>query len=117
MWPRPGRARGHRGGGGHTRAREAAPAPRGTSAVSTNLFHLQPRPGAGIVDPREPLDEAVLEVSARLASNNSERRRLYSRLDELRSADPSLRRRRPRVLPLDPLRPLTFYSIEEAGRE
>ena len=84
--------------------------------MSTNLLHLQLPPPATAADAREPLSDAVLEVSARLAANNGERRRLHSRLDELRSADPSLRRSRPRALPLDPLRPLTFYSIEEASR-
>jgi hypothetical protein len=82
--------------------------------VSTNVLHLQPQPGA-VAGHREPLDSAVLEVSARLVTNNGERRRLHSRLDELRSADSSLRRSRTRALPLDPLRPLTIYSIEEAA--
>jgi hypothetical protein len=83
--------------------------------VSTDVIQLQP--GAGIAFEREPVAEAVGEVSARLVSHNSERRRLYSRLDELRSADPALRRSRPRALPLDPLRPLTIYSIEDADDE
>jgi hypothetical protein len=59
----------------------------------------------------------VLEVSGRLVTNNDERRRLYSRLDELRSADPALRRSGPRALPADPPRPVTFFSIEEAESE
>lgn len=84
--------------------------------MSTNVLQLQPQPGAVAVR-REPLDEAVLEVSARLATNNGERRRLHSRLDELRSADPSLQRCRSRALPADPLRPVTFFSIEEAAPE
>jgi hypothetical protein len=83
--------------------------------VSTNVLQLQPQPRAVTADTREPLDLAVLEVSARLASNNGERRRLHSRLDELRSADPSLRRSCTRELPVDPHRPLTIYSIEEAA--
>jgi hypothetical protein len=84
--------------------------------VSTNVLQLQPQPGAAAIR-REPLDDAVLEVSARLATNNGERRRLYSRLDELRSADPALQRRRPRALPAAPPRPVTFFSIEEAAPE
>ncbi len=82
--------------------------------MSTNVLQLQPQPGA-VASQHEPLDEAVLEVSARLASNNSERRRLHSRLDELRTADPNHRRSHARSLPLDPQRPLTIYSIEEAA--
>lgn len=83
--------------------------------MSTNVLQLQPPPRAAAADTREPLDSAVLEVSARLATNNGERRSLYSRLDELRSADPSMRRAHTRSLPLDPHRPLTIYSIEEAA--
>lgn len=82
--------------------------------MSTNVLHLQLQPPAAPADTREPVRDAVLEVSVRLVTNNDERRRLHSRLDELRSADPLLRRSRPRVLPLDPLRPLTIFSIEEA---
>jgi hypothetical protein len=83
--------------------------------VSTNAIQLQPD---GLhADRREPVVSAVGEVSARLVSHNSERRRLYTRLDELRSADPALRRSRPRSLPLDPLRPLTIFSIEDVDDE
>lgn len=63
----------------------------------------------------EPVESAVLEVSGRLAALNDEKRRLFNRLDELRSPSPSLRRRRPRTVPPAPSRPVTFYSIEEAG--
>ena len=83
--------------------------------MSTNVYHLPPQHGAAAADPREPVRDAVLEVSARLVASNDERRRLHSRLDELRSADPTLRRSRPRTLPLDPQRPLTIFSIEEAA--
>jgi hypothetical protein len=82
--------------------------------VSTNVTYLQLQPDGRHAFGREPLEEAVGEVSARLALNNSERRRLYSRLDELRSSDPALRRSGPRSLLPDPLRPLTIFSIEEA---
>jgi hypothetical protein len=81
--------------------------------VSTNVYHLQPPPAAA-ADTREPLADAVREVSARVRALNGEHRRLHSRVDELRSADPALRRSRPRALPLDLLRPVTFFSIEEA---
>jgi hypothetical protein len=72
-------------------------------------------PDAAAVDRREPLDAAVLDVSGRVATLNDERRRLFTRLDELRGSSPSLRRRRARVLPLSTSRPVTFYSIEEAS--
>jgi len=85
--------------------------------VSANLLQLQLEQVGAHAGRREPVDSAVLEVSGRLASLNSEKRRLFSRLDELRSADPALRRRRARPLPPDPLRPLTIFSIEEAAPE
>lgn len=75
-----------------------------------NVIQLVPPPAS---DQVEPLDAAVLEVSARVATLNDERRRLHSRLDELRGLSPSLRRRRPRVAP-SMSRPVTFFSIEEA---
>jgi hypothetical protein len=83
--------------------------------VSTNVLRLQPQPGAVAPDRREPLADAVSEISGRVRSLNGERRRHYSRLDELESGDPSLRRASTRSLPLDPHRPLTIYSIEEAS--
>jgi hypothetical protein len=83
--------------------------------VSTNVYHLQLQLPAATADQREPLVEAVREVSGRLVTNNDERRRYYSRLDELKSADPSLRRSRTRSLPIDPQRPLTIFSFEEAA--
>jgi hypothetical protein len=62
----------------------------------------------------EPLESAVLEVSDRLTMLNSEKRSLFTRLDELRSGDSSLRRKRSRELPTQ-LQPVTFYSIEEVA--
>lgn len=85
--------------------------------MSTNVYHLLPPTGAAAADPREPVSDAVLEVSGRILTLNGERRRLHSRLDELRSADPRLRRSRPRTLPLDPQRPLTIFSFEEAAAD
>ena len=82
--------------------------------MSTNLLHLQLRPGAA-ADRREPLDVALLEVSRRVAAANGEQRRLYSRVQELGSGNPSLRRSHARPEPPDPHRPLTIYSIEEAA--
>ncbi|HYY96077.1 MAG TPA: hypothetical protein VE713_16340 [Pyrinomonadaceae bacterium] len=84
--------------------------------MSTNVLHLPPPPIAA-ADQREPLETAVRELSARVRSLNGEHRRLHSRMGELRSADPSLRRRRARTLPADLLRPVTFFSIEEADEE
>ncbi|MET0625730.1 MAG: hypothetical protein ABW250_22535 [Pyrinomonadaceae bacterium] len=82
--------------------------------MSTNVYYLPPQPGAAAADQREPVEAAVRELSARVITNTDERRRLHSRLNELRSADPSLRRSRTRLLPLNPQRPLTIYSFEEA---
>jgi len=85
--------------------------------VSTNVYHLPSQPPAAEADQREPLADAVREVSARVAALNDGHRRLHSRVDELRSADPARRRKRPRTLPTDLLRPVTFFSIEEATPE
>ncbi len=82
--------------------------------MTRTVLRFEPLASAAAVDQREPLGAAVLEVSAAIASNNDERRRLHTRLDELRGLSPDLRRRRPRVLPLDASSPITFYSIEEA---
>jgi hypothetical protein len=71
------------------------------------------RPPAAAVEQVEPIGSAVLEVSARIASNNVERRLLFSRLDELRGLTP-LRRRRARPTPPAMSDPVTFFSIEEA---
>ena len=83
--------------------------------MSTNVLHLPSQPPPAAADRREPVEAAVRELSARIAESNDSRRRLHSRLDELRSADPRLRRSRPRALPVDPQRPLTIFSIEEAA--
>lgn len=74
-------------------------------------------PGAAAPDQAEPLEAAVLGVSARIRALGEEKRRAFSRLDELRTAAPALRRRRPRPAPPAPSRPVTFYSIEEAAPE
>ena len=84
--------------------------------MSTRVLHLQLQTGAA-ADTREPLEAAVREVSDRVRALNGEHRLLHSRVDELRSADPALRRKRPRALPVDLLRPVTFFSIEEAAPE
>lgn len=76
------------------------------------VLHLMPP--AATAGQAEPLESAVLEVSARIATNSDERRLLFTRLDELRGSSPALRRRRPRVA-LSMPRPVTFYSIEEAS--
>ena len=55
------------------------------------------------------------EVSARIAENNAERRRLFYRLDELRGLSPERRRRRPRTAEPSLSEPVTF-SIEEADQ-
>jgi len=79
----------------------------------SNVYELRPPAAAAAAVEAEPLEEAVREVSARIAENNAERRRLFARLNELRGLTPSLRRRRVRSLPPAPAEPVTF-SIEEA---
>jgi hypothetical protein len=75
---------------------------------------IQFEPPAAAPDQVEPVESAVLEVSARVTALNEEKRRLFTRLDELRGLSPSLRRRRPRAVSLVPARAITFFSIEEA---
>jgi hypothetical protein len=83
--------------------------------VSTNVLRLQPQPGAVAPDAREPLADAVCEASGYIRGLNGKHRRAHSRVEELKSGDPTLRRSRARELPIDPHRPLTIYSIEEAA--
>ena len=86
--------------------------------MRTNVYHLQPQAGAAAVaDEREPVEAAVRELSARIAEYNATRRRLFSRLDELRTLSPELRRRRARPAPPVMTAPVTFFSIEEAAPE
>ena len=82
--------------------------------MSTNVYHLQPQPAAA-ADQSEALADAVREVSGYIRGLYDKHRRAHSRVEELKSADPSLRRSRTRALPLDPQRPVTFFSIEEAA--
>ena len=84
--------------------------------MMSNVVELRPSSASAAVEQAEPLAAAVLELSARIAANNAERRRLFARLDELRGLTPSLRRRRPRSLPPAPPAPVTV-SIEEADSE
>ena len=84
--------------------------------MSTNVYHLQPQPAAA-ADAREPLEAAVLEASGYIRSLVGNHRRAHSRVLELKSGDPALRRARPRALPVAPQRPVTFFSIEEAELE
>jgi hypothetical protein len=80
--------------------------------MSTHFININP--GDAAPPTSEPMESAVLEVSERMAALNSEKRRLFSRLDELRSGDSSLRRKHSRELPAQ-LQPVTFYSIEEVA--
>ena len=75
---------------------------------------IQFEPPAAPPDQVEPVEAAVLEVSARVAALNEEKRRLFNRLDELRGLSPSLRRGRPRAGSPALSRPVNFFSIEEA---
>jgi hypothetical protein len=85
--------------------------------VSTNVYHLQPQPAAAAADTREPLADAGREASAYIRTLVDQHRRAHSRVLELKSADPTVRRSHPRELPVDPQRPLTIFSIEEAAPE
>lgn len=83
--------------------------------MQSNVVDIRP-PAPAAVEQVEPIELAVLEVSARIAQNNDERRLLFSRLDELRGLTP-LRRRRTRPTPPAMAEPVTFFSIEEADAE
>lgn len=85
--------------------------------MSTNVLRLQPQPGVAAVDTREPLAEAVCEASGYIRDLNGKHRRAHSRVEELKSGDPTLRRSHARELPVEPQRPLTIFSIEEADTE
>jgi hypothetical protein len=80
--------------------------------MSTHVININP--GDAAPPTSEPMESAVLEVSDRVSALNSEKRRLFTRLDELRSGDADLRRSRSRELPAQ-LTPVTFYSIEEVA--
>jgi hypothetical protein len=80
----------------------------------SNVVDLRPPAAAAAAVEPEPIEEAVRELSARIAENNDARRRLYSRVDELRGFTPELRRRRPRPSPPAMTAAVTFFSIEEA---
>ena len=80
--------------------------------MTSNVLRLEPRASAA-VEQVEPIESAVREVSARVTQNAEERRRLFSRLDELRGLT-TRRRRRARPSPPAMAEPVTFYSIEEA---
>jgi len=68
--------------------------------VSTNVYQLQPPPAAAAGDTREPLADAVREASAYIRTLVDQHRRSH-----------------PRELPVEPQRPLTIYSFEEADPE
>ncbi|MBV8857890.1 MAG: hypothetical protein JOZ02_13230 [Acidobacteria bacterium] len=82
----------------------------------SNVYELR-SPASAAVEQAEPVEAAVRELSARIKDNNEQRRRLFSRVDELRGLTPSLRRRRGRPAPPAMLAPVTFFSIEEAEAE
>lgn len=82
--------------------------------MTSNVYELRPPAASEAVDEPEPVEAAVRELSARIAENNAERRRLFSRVDELRGLTPSLRRRCARPLPPAMSTPVTFFSIEVA---
>ena len=84
--------------------------------MSINVYYLQPQPPAA-ADAREPLEAAVLEASGHIRTLVDKHRRAHSRVLELKSGYPTLRRSHARQLTIDPQRPLTIFSIEEAAPE
>jgi len=83
--------------------------------MKCNSISPEPPAAAAAPDQPEPLEEAMREVSARIARCGDENRSLCSRLGELFRQEPGCRRRRTRQAPPTPPRPVTFFSIEEAG--
>ena len=83
--------------------------------MKSNVYELRPPAAAAAAVEPEPIEAAERELSARIAKNNDQRRRLYSRIDELRGFTPGLRRRRARPAPPAMSQPVTFFSIEEAA--
>jgi hypothetical protein len=81
--------------------------------MRSNVLRLEPPAAAAAVE-AEPIESAVRELSRRIAESNAQRRRLFSRIDELRGFTPELRRRRARPAPPAMTAPLNFFSIEEA---
>lgn len=85
--------------------------------MMSNVVELRPPAAAAAVVEAEPVEEAVREVSSRIAENNVERRRLFYRLDELRGLSPERRRKCSRPSPPAMTAPVTFFSIEEPAAE
>lgn len=83
--------------------------------MKSNVIQFEP-PADG-PDQVEPVESAVLEVSARVTTLNEEKRRLFNRLGELRGLSPSSRRQGPRAGAPALSRPVNFFSIEEATAE
>jgi hypothetical protein len=83
--------------------------------MMSNVYELRPPAASAAVIEAEPIEAAVRELSARIAEQNATRRRLFSRIDELRGLSPHLRRRRARPVPPALPHPVTFFSIEEAA--
>jgi hypothetical protein len=81
--------------------------------MKSNVVDLRPHASRAAVEKAEPLESAVRELSERIAQNNESRRRLFSRVDELRGLTPSLRRRRARPAPPEMTALVNFFSIEE----
>ena len=81
--------------------------------MMSNVVDIRPAAAAAAVE-AEPIESAVRELSQRIAENTEARRRLFSRIEELRGFTPELRRRRSRPAPPAMTAPVTFYSIEEA---
>jgi hypothetical protein len=65
----------------------------------------------------EPLEAAMLELGRRASALEISREQLHARLEQLRSNQPQLRRRRSRAFLLTLQPQVSFISIEEAAAD
>ena len=66
-------------------------------------------------DPHESLEAAMLELGQRCSEYARLRDQLHARLEQLRSNNPELRRRRSRSFIINLPTPVSFYSIEQVN--
>lgn len=81
--------------------------------MQSNVFPFEPSDVRASAQ-TEPLESSVREVRARIATLDDERRRLFSRLNDLRGLSSNLHRRRARQVEPSLSRPIVFFSIEVA---
>ena len=81
----------------------------------SNVVDIRPHPATAAE--LEPLEAAVLEVSAYIAHHIGAARRGHSRSEQLGTLSPNVRRKRERPTPPAMSLPVTFFSIEEADAD